>query len=154
MDLALWSVAWTPAARVRSALDEWLTPRIRVAWAERRLVDYLGATRATPPVDRALRLWEKFVSDDLASALASYEGAKTVQARSVALKRLTVVLAALRRNNQSVRWPYSSELRTALDGLYNLPNLDVSADVASVSPFWPMTSSSPGRSTGGATSRR
>ena len=136
MDLALWTVAWPPAVRVRTALEEWLTPRVRVAWAERRLVDYVEAHKAdSPGSTEHSRLWEKFVGDDLASALASYEGAKTVQARSAALRRLTGVLAALRRNNQSVRWPYSSELQAAIDGLYNLPNLDISADASLVSPF-------------------
>ena len=136
MDLALWGVAWGPAVQVRSALDEWLTPRVRIAWAERRLSDYVDAHRAdSPGSTEHSRLWKTFVDDDLGSALASYEGARTVQARRAALKRLTGVLAALRHNNQSVSWAYSSELQSALDGLYNLPNIDVSADVASVTPF-------------------
>ena len=132
MDLALHGVAWAPVAPVRAALDEWLAPRIRIAWAERRLIDFVkGQSGASENHER----WVKFVGDDLASALASYEGAKTVQARQAALKRLTGVLAALRSNNRTVRWPYSAELQAALDSLYNLPNLDVSADVASVTPF-------------------
>ena len=136
MDLALWGIAWGPAIQVRSALDEWLTPRVRIAWAERRLSDFVDAHRAdSPGSTEHSQLWKKFVDDDLGSALAGYEAARTVQARRAALKRLTGVLAALRQNNQSVSWAYSAELQTALDGLYNLPNLDVSADVTSVSPF-------------------
>ena len=136
MDLALWGVAWGPAVQVRSALDEWLTPRVRIAWAERRLFDYVEAHRNdSPGSTEHSKLWKTFVDDELGSALAAYEGAKTVQARRAALKRLTGVLASLRRNNQSVAWTYSYDLQAAIDGLYNLPNLDVSADVASVSPF-------------------
>ncbi len=136
MDLALWGVAWGPAVSIRSALDEWLTPRVRIAWAERRLFDFVEAHRADSPGSTEHTMaWKKFVDDDLGLALAGYEAAKTVQGRRAALKRLTGVLAALRKNNQAVAWPYSSELQAAIDGLYNLPNLDVSADVASVSPF-------------------
>lgn len=136
MDLALWGVAWGPAFAVRSALDEWLTPRVRIAWAERRLFDFIEAHGGdSPGSTEHTAAWKKFVDDDLASALAGYEGAKTVQARRAALKRLTGVLAALRKNNQTASWPYSAELQAAVDGLYNRPNLDVSADVASVSPF-------------------
>lgn len=136
MDLALWSTAWPPAVQVRSALDEWLTPRVRVAWAGRRLVDYVEAHRGdSPGSTEHSRLWAKFVGDDLSSSLREYEGARTVQARSASLKRLTGVLAALRRNSQAVRWPYSDELQAAIDSLYNQPNLDVSADLASLYPF-------------------
>jgi hypothetical protein len=136
MNLALWGVAWGPAIQVRSALDEWLAPRVRIAWAERRLFDFVDAHRGdSPGSTEHSQVWKKFVGDDLGSALAAYEGARTVQARRAALKRLTGVLAALRKNNQSVAWAYSSELQTAIDGLYNLPNIDVSADAASVSPF-------------------
>ena len=135
-DMALWSVPWGPVASIRSALDEWLTPRVRIAWAERRLFDYTSAHRgdSTGSAEHTMA-WKRFVDNDLASALAGYEGAKTVQARRAALRKLTGVLAALRSNNRATYWPYSSELQAALDGLYNQPNLDVSADVASVAPF-------------------
>jgi hypothetical protein len=136
MDLALQGISWGPAVQVRSALDEWLTPRVRIAWAERRLSDFVEAHRGDSPGSTEHSMsWKKFVDDDLASALASYEGARTVQGRRAALKKLTGVLAALRKNNQAVSWPYSQELQAAVDSLYNLPNLDVTADVASVSPF-------------------
>ena len=136
MDLALWGVAWAPAIAVRSSLDEWLTPRVRIAWAERRLTDFVDAHRGdSPGSTEHSALWKKFVDVDLGTALTGYEGAKTVQARRAALKQLTGVLASLRKNNQAVSWPYSAELQASLDGLYNLPNLDLSADVASVTPF-------------------
>jgi len=136
MDQALWAVPWGPAIKVRSSLDEWLTPRVRIAWAERRLVDYVqGQKSASPNSAENHDRWIKFVGDDLATSLASYEGAKTIQARRAALKRLTGVLSSLRSNNRTVRWPYSAELQAAVDNLYNLPNLDVSADVNVLAPF-------------------
>ncbi len=136
MDLALWGFAWAPAIQVRTALDDWLTPRVRIAWAERRLSDYVDAHRGdSAGSTEHSPLWKKFVDDDLGTALATYEGSKTVQARRAALKKLNGVLASLRRNNQATFWPYSAELQASLDNLYNLPNLDVSADATSVSPF-------------------
>ncbi len=136
MDLALWGVAWAPAIKVRSALDEWLAPRIRVAWAERRLIDFVESQKAAAPGSAENHeRWIRFVGDDLAATLASYEGARTVQARRAALKRLTGVLGSLRQNNRTVPWAYSAELQAAVDGLHNLPNLDVSADLTVVTPF-------------------
>ncbi len=129
-DMSLWTTAWAPGTKVRTALDEWLTPRVRLAWAGRRLVEYVEQQKK-----EASPAWVKFVDDDLSSTLASYEGAKTVQARLAAMKRLTGVLGALRDNNRSVSWPLSAELQASLDNLYNLPNLDVSADANSISPF-------------------
>jgi hypothetical protein len=136
MDLALWGVAWEPVLKVRTALDDWLTPRVRLAWAERRLTDFVEAHRGDSPgsTEHSLQ-WKRFVDDDLGTALAAYDEAKTVQARRAALKKLTGVLGSLRKTNQSASWTYSTELQQAVDSLYNLPNFDVSADVASVTPF-------------------
>jgi hypothetical protein len=136
LDSALKGVTWRPAVQVRSSLEEWLTPRVRIASAARRLSEFVEAHRAdSPGSTEHSTSWKKFVDDDLAPALAGYEGAKSVQARRAALKRLSGVLATLRKHNQAVSWPYSQELQAAIDSLYNLPNLDVAADVASVSPF-------------------
>ncbi len=132
-DMSLWATAWAPSTKVRTALDEWLTPRVRLAWAGRRLIDFVEEKKAAAPENA--EHWKKFVGDDLSPALAGYEGAKTVQARLAAMKHLTGVLGSLRENNKAVAWPLSSELQSSVDGLYNRPNLDVSADVASVSPF-------------------
>ena len=136
MSAALNGVAWAPSARVRDALNEWLTPRVRIAWAERRLVEFVtGQKTASPGSAENSERWIKFVGDDLGAALASYEGAKTVQGRRTALKVLTGVLGSLRQQNQAVAWPYSAELQGAVDSLYNLPNLDVSVDANTVAPF-------------------
>ncbi|WP_435021378.1 hypothetical protein TA3x_002343 [Tundrisphaera sp. TA3] len=133
MDVALTSTSWEPAVRVRRALNAWLAPRIRIAWAGRNLTDYVKGQAGVAPENADH--WVRFVGDDLGAALSSYEGAKTVQARAAALRRLTDVLAALRKGNQANPWTFSWELQGALDGLYNRPNLDASADVASVAPF-------------------
>ncbi len=136
MNEALGGVAWQPALKVRVALNEWLTPRVRIAWAERRLVEFVTGQKAASPgsIENHDR-WIKFVGDDLGAALASYEGAKTIQARKSALRALTGVLGSLREKNQAVAWPYSTELQAAVDSLYNLPNLDVSVDARTISPF-------------------
>jgi hypothetical protein len=136
MDVALWGVAWAPASKVRVALDEWITPRVRLAWAERRLTDFIEAHQADSPASTEHSLqWKRFVDNDLSAALSGFEEAKTVQARRLALKKLTRILASLKKNNQAVAWAYSTELQEAVNSLYNLPNFDVSADVPSVSPF-------------------
>ena len=135
MEQALGAVAWPPAVQVRSALSSWLTPRVRLAWAEKRLLDFVDGQKATPGGSANSDPWVKFVGDDLGAALAAYEGAKTVQARQTALKALTGVLGALQERNQAVAWPYSTELQGAVDSLYNLPNIDVSVDVNAIMPF-------------------
>ncbi len=135
MEQALNAVAWQPATKVRSALSTWLAPRVRIAWAEKRLVDFVNGQKATPGAAENSEHWTKFVGDDLATALASYEGATTIQARSRAFKALTGVLGALHERNQAVAWPYSTELQAAIDSLYNIPNLDVSVDATAIMPF-------------------
>ena len=133
MSQAINGTTWSLAFPVRDALNEWLTPRVRIAWAERRLIDFVNGQKANSPENS--ERWVKFVGDDLSAALAGYEGAKTVQGRLAALKTLTGVLGSLREKNEAVAWPYSSELQAAVDSLYNLPNLDVSIDAGTVAPF-------------------
>ena len=135
MEQALIAVAWEPATNVRSALSTWLAPRVRLAWAEKSLLDFVGVQKSAPGGNENSDLWVKFVGDDLGAALASYEGAKTVQERQNALKAFTGVLGALQERNQAVAWPYSTELQAAVDSLYNLPNLDVSIDANAIMPF-------------------
>ena len=50
------------------------------------------------------------------------------------MKRVQAALGALQASNRSRPWVPSLELQSALDDLFNLPNFDVSADVASLSP--------------------
>src|SRR5262245_30076176 len=44
---ALQSVNWGPAAELREQIRAWLRPRVRLAWAERRLIDSVRGLAAT-----------------------------------------------------------------------------------------------------------
>jgi len=136
MSVALQSVEWPPAVRVREELRNWLRPRVRVAWAERRLLDAISGLATSPdPAVRSNRdQWVRFVDDGLGAALRQYDGAKTVAQRAKALKQVHEALNSLRNDDQRRSWVPSIALQQALDDLYNQPNLDVSADVATLAP--------------------
>ncbi len=137
---ALATVAWPPASELREELRQWLRPRVRLAWARRRLDERLEAVPSS--ADEAAKAnrsrWKAFVDNDLGGALREYEGATTVQQRQGALKRLHSVLASLDRQNheQPQRWEPSWELESAMNDLFNRPNLDIAADVATVAPVF------------------
>lgn len=115
---ALATVAWPPAAEIREELRQWLRPRVRLAWARRRLDERLESV--PPSADEAAKAnrsrWKAFVDNDLGGALREYDGAQTVQQRQAALKRLHAVLASLDRQNheQPQRWQPSWELEAAM----------------------------------------
>jgi hypothetical protein len=136
VSVALRAVSWPPAAELREALRSWLRPRVRLAWAERLLVDRLrGLPPTTSPSVRENREhWVRFVNNDLGQALQKYDAAKTVIDRKAALHALNDALNALRSRNQSNPWAPSIDLQAALNDLYNLPNFDVSVDVATLAP--------------------
>ena len=136
MSGALRGVSWAPAAGVREALREWLAPRVKLAWAGRRLVDSVNQLPATPnPATVGNRdRWVKFVGDDLGEALRTYEGAQTVRDRRAALTRVYGALNSLQGGNQSHPWGPSQALQSALDDLFNRPNFDVTADPSALSP--------------------
>jgi hypothetical protein len=140
---ALGTVAWPPAERLRAELREWLRPRVRLAWARRRLSDTVASLPpASDPGAQANRTrWVQFVDDELGVALRDYDGAQTVQQRLVALKRLHETLASLDQQNQGQQsqgrtWPPSWELEAAMNDLFNRPNLDIAADTATVAPVF------------------
>ncbi len=137
VSVALKSVTWTPAADLREALRSWLRPRVRLAWAERKLVD--SVHRLPPAADPAVKgnrdQWVKFVNDDLGRALHKYDAAATVSDRHEALQGVYAALGALHSRNQASRWAPSIDLQAALDDLYNLPNIDVSIDLPTLDPF-------------------
>ncbi len=136
MSVALRSVAWPPALRVREELRNWLRPRVRLAWAERQLVNSvrgLGAAPSTAAQENRQR-WVQFVDNDLGSAMHDYEAATTVAERQTALKRVYGALNALQARNQARPWVPSLTLQAALNDLYNQPNLDLTADVATIAP--------------------
>src|SRR5262249_61713769 len=97
---------------------------------------------ASAPAAQANRpRWLDFVRNDLGGALRAYDGARTVQQRQEALRRLHEVLANLDRQNQGQQsqgktWAPSWELQAAMNDLFNRPNLDIAADVATVQPVF------------------
>ncbi|HMB03322.1 MAG TPA: hypothetical protein VKP69_06220 [Isosphaeraceae bacterium] len=134
--VALGGTAWRPGQELREELRTWLRPRVRLAWAERRLVESVRGL--APPATGAARSnrerWISFVGNDLGSALRQYDAATTVLQRQEALKRVYAALNALQAKNGAAAWVPSVQLEAALNDLYNLPNLDISADVTSLAP--------------------
>jgi hypothetical protein len=131
-------VSWAPAASLRDEIREWLRPRLRLAWAARRLSDTVEAlpesTDASVKANRSR--WVEFVQNDLGSALRDYDAAETVARRQVALHRVHESLRVLKEGNQSRPWSPSAELQAAVNDLFNRPNIDVAADVNTVSPLF------------------
>lgn len=134
---AIGTVGWAPAQRLRESLRDWLRPRVRIAWAGRRLTDRVKGlpSSASPDVQLNREKWLTFVRDDLGEALRSYDGAATVARRADALDAIHKALGALSQRNRSYAWNPSVELQAALNDLYNLPNLDLSVDIATLAPF-------------------
>jgi hypothetical protein len=140
---ALGMVAWSPAATLREELNQWLQPRLRLARARQQLSETVTSLPpASEPSAQANRhRWVEFVQNDLGGALRDYDAATTVQQRQAALKRLHEALASLDRQNQGQQsqgrpWPLSWELEAAMNDLFNRPNLDIAADVATVAPVF------------------
>jgi hypothetical protein len=140
---ALGTVAWPPAATLREEVREWLRPRVRLAWARRRLSETVTSLPpASDPQAQANRSrWVDFVENDLGGAMRDYDAARTVQQRVAALKRVHEVLATLGQQNQGQQgqgrpWQPSWELEAAMNDLFNRPNLKIAADVATVAPIF------------------
>ncbi len=123
LDAVAW---WAPAAELRAVLADWLGPRLRLARAERQLVEAL-----TPADDANRKDWSAFVDDKLGGPLRDFEAARTVQGRREAAAKLHTALDALRK---TASWPYAAGLQAAADEIFNVPNIDVSADVAALAP--------------------
>jgi hypothetical protein len=61
LSAGLEGLAWEPAIELREAIRDWLRPRVRMAWAERRLTESLTGT-ATSAEDAEFRKgWSSFV---------------------------------------------------------------------------------------------
>ncbi|HMF37749.1 MAG TPA: hypothetical protein VKF17_13965 [Isosphaeraceae bacterium] len=138
MSVALAVVPWAPALQLREELRQWLRPRVRLAWAERRLDE---TVRNLPPsLDPSIianrQRWVDFVSSDLGQAMSEYNGASTVAQRQDGLKRVHEALRSLQTHNQDRPWQPAWELQTAVNDLFNQPNLDLTADVYVVQPVF------------------
>jgi hypothetical protein len=134
---SLAAVAWQPAANLREETRQWLRPRVRLAWANRRLGETVGSLppSSDPNVQANRARWLDFVQNDLGAALGAYNSAATVAQRQAALDRIHESLAGLAERNKSHPWWPSSELEAAVNDLFNRPNFDISADVKTVEPL-------------------
>ena len=132
----LGATPWPPAAEVRESLREWLRPRVRLAWAERRLVEQVRGLPATSDPNRQTNRehWVRFVDGELGQALKKYDGAATVADRQNALKAVNAAITSLQSRNQASPWVPSVQLQAALNDLYNLRNFEVSVDVYTLAP--------------------
>jgi hypothetical protein len=135
---SLSTVAWQPAANLREEMRQWLRPRVRLAWARRRLSDTVEALPASsdPQVKANRARWVDFVQEDLGAALGAYDKAATVLERQAALARIHESLSGLAERNKARPWWPSSELEAAANDLFNRPNVDISADVKTVEPLF------------------
>jgi hypothetical protein len=135
---ALASVPWAPALQLREELRQWLRPRVRLAWAQRRLDENV---RGLPPTaDSSIvanrQRWVDFVENDLGRSLGKYNAATTVTQRHDALMDVHKALNSLQSCNAERPWQPSRDLENAVNDLFNQPNLDVTADVTVVSPVF------------------
>lgn len=137
MSASLQQVQWGPAAELREGLRNWLRPRVRLAWAQRQLLDSVRGLPATADanVKGNRDRWVDFVGDELGEALHDYEGAGTLQERQAALKRVYAALDQLDSGNKAHPWGPSGALEAALHDLYNHPNLQATADAGSLAPY-------------------
>ncbi len=137
MSTSLADIPWKSASDLREEIRSWLRPRVRLAWAERRLVDTINALALTsdPNVLGNRQRWVEFATGDVATALRRYDGAPTVAQRFDALERIYGALGLLQDGNKTRPWTPSLELQSAINDLYNRPNLDVSADLATLTPL-------------------
>jgi hypothetical protein len=134
-------IPWSPAIALREEIRQWIRPRLHVAEAQRLLRDSVTALppSADPTVQANRARWIDFADKDLGSALHDYDAAQTVSQRVAALRQIHASLDVLDRLNQNRPWWPSRELQSAVSDLFNQPNLDVSADVSIVSPYFDAT---------------
>ncbi len=119
-------------------MRQWLRPRVRLAWARQRLSETVQALPASTnsSVQANRSRWLEFVRNDLGNALRDYDAADSVSQRQTALHRIHESLRTLKQQNQGWSWQPSLELSAAVNDLFNRPNLDIAADVATVAPVF------------------
>lgn len=132
---ALDSLAWGPAAELRNEMRRWLRPRVMLAWASRRLVESVNGLPATsdPNAQQNRERWVQFVGSQLGPALSNYEGADSTRARQQALTQVHNALQSLEKGGTAAYWTPSYQLQSALNDLFNNPNLQATADASVVS---------------------
>ena len=135
---ALDRAQWPPAAQVRDELRRWLQPRQRLALARRQLSETVESLPPTndPGIKANRARWVEFAQTDLGSALRAYDAATTVVQRQDSLRRIRESLATLKERNESHPWAPSWELQSAVNDMFNQPNLDISADASTVAPLF------------------
>ncbi len=134
----LGTLSWQPAIELREAVQQWLRPRLHVAEASRLVKDTLASLppSADPAVQGNRSRWVDFVDKDFSDALRDYDSAETVAQRLAALRRIRQALHELKQLNLGHSWQPARELEAAYDDLFGQPNLDVTAGVAIVSPYF------------------
>jgi hypothetical protein len=132
------SVSWPAEHNLTAELKRWLRPRVRLAWARRRLSEASARSSASPaPSDQANRSgWVAFSQNLLGTALGEYEAAETITQRQGALDRVRSALSTIKEGNRRGSWEPLRELEAAIDELYNQRNLDINADLKTVSPMF------------------
>jgi hypothetical protein len=116
---------WADGQAVGQALDAWLAPRIRLAWAVRQLEDAVQ-TGTTDPANR--ERWLSFLRKDLGANLATYESAGNVGDRVEALEKFHGGLNTLRNTPAAIAWSPAGALAQALSSVYERPNLEALID--------------------------
>ena len=136
ISIALSTTPWPAALDVRETLRGWLRPRVRLANAERRVIDALKALppAATPEAEANRKLWVEFVTNEVGKAIKEYEAATTVAKKRDGLKELIAKRKELETRNQSAPWSPALDLQAAIVELYDQPNIDVSVDLQTLSP--------------------
>jgi hypothetical protein len=89
-----------------------------------------------PSVQANRQRWVDFVDNDLGKALSDYHAAKTVAQRQTALDGIHQALGKLNQRNAESPWRPSAELQTAINDLFNKPNVDITADLSVVGPIF------------------
>ena len=133
---ALGTTPWPAAIEIREALRGWLRPRVRLARAERNVIDALNALppAMTAEADANRKHWAEFVTEGLGKAIKDYDAAKTVAKKRQGLLELVEKAKELQSRNQAAPWSPALDLQAALADLYNHPNIDVSVDLQTLSP--------------------
>jgi hypothetical protein len=130
------SVNWASAAEVRESLATWLRPRVMLAWADRQLHQAVAGLQPAPSAQekQARDRWIQFADSDIGAAFRDYESAVSVAAKNAALTKLRAALGFVELSQRSTPWGPTQSLQSALNDLFNQPNLHATADAASLQP--------------------